>query len=119
MTENHLKNFVVELAEYLRYDSDIKIDRTLETLASFRSQLEAIYIKYEGTPPDGSEEMYLAVRASTLEFYRALEDLELFIEDPEDALLDSAVKAARDGSEVLEYALELAEGHSEFSSIYA
>lgn len=97
--KNHLKIFIDKLVVAYREDHDIDFDVVLVQLQDFRDQLDAIAGKYEGTAPEGGEHLQAEMVEILQHFFHALDNLEDFLDDMDDELLNQAVESAAIGNE--------------------
>lgn len=116
--DNHLKKFIHDLVALMRRDEELDYEATLLTIEDFRAQLEEFYNKYEGSCPEGAEELRQLMQDAITLLYGALENLEAFIEEPDERLLDLALQEAEESDELMQRAAKMAMSASESEPLF-
>lgn len=120
MTEtNHLYRYIRDLIGAFREDSDLDYDAISLSLADFRKVLDQLHSRNNKAPADGLDEHRELFSHITTCFYGSVDDLEQFIEDPEESLLDSAEELARQGNQALTELLTKAQQSLDDLSTYS
>lgn len=99
---NHLLDFLREVASQLSMSDDPLAPATLETLEASKESLQAIYSRYQGEAPKGAEEVRECMLEALTLFFSCIELLEEVNEGAEASLLTEAMEKAEEASDLLE-----------------
>jgi cellobiose-specific phosphotransferase system component IIA len=116
---NHLHRYVLDLIQALRTDKDLDYDTVLQSLGQFRAVLEQMHSSHLQSCPEGMEGHQDLLLDAINCYYSSIDEIERFVEDPQDALLDSAEELAGEGHQLTADLLETVERSLDGFSTYS
>ncbi|MGE0492955.1 MAG: hypothetical protein AB7S38_27335 [Vulcanimicrobiota bacterium] len=109
--KNRVNSYVEQIINAMEAEQPFDAARVLATLRDLRERLEVVYKKYEGSIPDGTEEIQQTMLDGLQLLYRGLEDLEMLVlgEPSEEDLVVSALSNCQEAEDCFKVVDDLAE----------